>query len=229
MKPLIIKVKGNDTVGFCVRPTQTPTYNDTIMHSQVYVDVSQLSIQVINSCNTSFLIPAQEVFRQNDADGSTFNGSIKETLIPAMQTVNIPIYYNGAFKTAYTNFATYQFALTGINGIFTVIVVAQLPNQIGTISDITFDDPNRYSRTFTATDFNTHFTDPDNNDTIATVAFFGNVSTLWYNGNPYIADTEIPLSEINAGNVFHRAPDVNQLVTTVINYRIKDSNGNIIT
>ena len=57
---------------------------------------------------------------------------------------------------------------------------------------------------------------------------YGNVNNLRYNNIGYAENTEIPISDIQAGKVVFNAPNQNALSSINISYKIKDSKGKII-
>lgn len=224
-RPLILKVKGKDTIIKCLQPDNTSTYIDGITKAFLYTNVSQKSIVVKNICDTGFILPAQVIFTQNDNLGSTFEASINDTLIPPQSTVNVPVYYNGIYNGA-SNSPIYNFMLNGLPIVYQLLV--NIPNTEGTITDILLELGNRVNRAFLPTDFTSHHTDIDG-DTIVSVFLYGNVSTITFNDLPYISDTEVFMIDIQAGKLKHIAPDTNNYVENMPNYKIKDSFGNIIT
>lgn len=59
------------------------------------------------------------------------------------------------------------------------------------------------------------------------ISFWGDVSTITYNGLPYVANTFIPYFDIVSGKVVHNAPDTNNATNYGIYYNVKDANGNL--
>jgi len=224
-KNLVLKIKGKDTIIKCLVPDNSSTYIDGITKAFDYQNVSQKSIIVKNICDTSFILPAQELFAQNDNLGSTFKASINDTLIAAQSSVAVPVYYNGIYNGISLN-PIYNFILNGTSMAYQLLV--NVPDTVGTITDIVLDLGNRISRTFLPTDFTSHHTDIDG-DTLVSVFLYGNVSTITYNNTPYIADAEITMMDIQAGMLKHIAPDTNNYVENAPFYKVKDSQGNIIT
>lgn len=221
---LVLKIKGKDTIIKCLKPDNSSTYLDTIVKGLDYNDISQKVITVVNTCNTSFVLPAQTLFTQNDNLGSTFSASIKDTIIQANSMSDVPVYYNGKYNGTNNN-PQFDFVLNGTTIHYKLIV--SVPNTIGTISDFNISLGNRVGYTFTANDFISHHNDIDG-DTINSVSVYGNVSTIRYNSNPYIIGTDVPLTDIQQGRLQHYAPDTNPIVITEVLYSVKDSLGNII-
>ena len=225
MKTLTLKIKGNNTIGNCIKVVNTSTYTDTITKNQQYNNVSTKSIRVINNCNTAFLLSGKTLFTQQDNLGSTFTASINDTNIGANATVDIPIYYNGVYKGTDIS-PVYIFTLNGYNITYNLNI--NIPDTLGDISDFTVSLNNRQNYTFKVLDFTSHYSDIDG-DTISSVYFYGNVNNLRYNNIGYIENTEIPISDIQAGKVVFNAPNQDVLSSININYKVKDNKGKIIT
>ena len=224
MKTLTLKIKGNNTIGNCITVNNTSSYTDTIIKNQQYNNVSTKSIRVINNCNTAFLLSGKTLFTQQDNLGSTFTASINDTNIGANATVDIPIYYNGVYKGTDIS-PVYTFTLNGYNITYNLNI--NIPDTLGDISDFTVSLNNRQNYTFKVVDFTSHYSDI-NGDTISSVYFYGNVNNLRYNNIGYVENTEIPISDIQAGKVVFNAPNQDALSSININYKIKDNKGKII-
>ena len=225
MKTLTLKIKGNNTIGNCITVNNTSSYTDTIIKNQQYNNVSTKSIRVINNCNTAFLLSGKTLFTQQDNLGSTFTASINDTIIGANATVDIPVYYNGIYKGTDIS-PVYTFTLNGYNITYNLNI--NIPDTLGDISDFTVSLNNRQNYTFKVLDFTSHYSDIDG-DTISSVYFYGNVSNLRYNNIGYVENTEIPISDIQAGKVVFNAPNQDALSSININYKVKDNKGKIIT
>ena len=224
MKTLTLKIKGIDTIGNCIKVVNTSTYTDTITKNQQYNNVSTKSIKVTNNCNKDFLLSGKTLFIQQDNLGSTFTASINATTISANTTVDIPVYYNGVYKGTDIS-PVYTFTLNGYNITYNLNI--NIPDTLGDINDFTISLNNRQNYTFKVLDFTSHYSDIDG-DTISSVYFYGNVNNLRYNNIGYVENTEIPISDIQAGKVVFNAPNQDVLSSININYKIKDNKGNII-
>ena len=224
MKTLTLKIKGIDTIGNCIKVVNTSTYTDTITKNQQYNNVSIKSIRVVNNCNTDFLLSGKTLFTQQDNLGSTFTASINATTISANTTVDIPVYYNGVYKGTDIS-PVYTFTLNGYNITYNLNI--NIPDTLGDINDFTISLNNRQNYTFKVIDFTSHYSDIDG-DTISSVYFYGNVNNLRYNNIGYVENTEIPISDIQAGKVVFNAPNQDVLSSININYKVKDNKGKII-
>ena len=224
MKTLTLKIKGIDTIGNCIKVVNTSTYTDTITKNQQYNNVSTKSIKVTNNCNKDFLLSGKTLFIQQDNLGSTFTASINATTISANATVDIPVYYNGVYKGTDIS-PVYTFTLNGYNITYNLNI--NIPDTLGDINDFTISLNNRQNYIFKVLDFTSHYSDI-NGDTISSVYFYGNVNNLRYNNIGYVENTEIPISDIQAGKVVFNAPNQDALSSINISYKIKDNKGKII-
>ena len=224
MKTLTLKINGIDTIGNCIQVDNTATYVDTITKNQQYNNVSVKSIRVVNHCNKEFLLSGKTLFTQQDNLGSTFTASINATTISANTTVDIPVYYNGVYKGTDIS-PVYTFTLNGYNITYNLNI--NIPDTLGDISDFTVTLTNKQNYTFKVLDFTSHYSDVDG-DTISSVYFYGNVNNLRYNNIGYVENTEVPISDIQAGKVTFIAPNQDVLSSININYKVKDNKLNII-
>ena len=224
MKTLTLKIKGNNTIGNCITVNNISSYTDTIIKNQQYNNVSVKSIRVVNNCNKDFLLSGKTLFTQQDNLGSTFTATINDTTISANTTVDIPVYYNGVYKGTDIS-PTYTFTLNGYNVTYNLNI--NIPDILGTISNFTVSLTNKQDYTFKILDFTSHYSDVDG-DTISSVYFYGNVNNLRYNNIGYVENTEIPISDIQAGKVIFKAPNQDIMSSININYKVKDNKGKII-
>lgn len=224
MKTLTLKIKGIDTIGNCIKVVNTSSYTDTIIKNQQYNNVSVKSIRVVNNCNKDFLLSGKTLFTQQDNLGSTFTATINDTTISANTTVDIPVYYNGVYKGTDIS-PVYTFTLNGYNITYNLNI--NIPDTLGTIRDFTVTLSNKQDYTFNVLDFTSHYYDVDG-DSISSVYFYGNVSNLRYNNIGYIENTEIPISDIQAGKVIFKSPNQDIMSSININYKVKDNKGKII-
>ena len=224
MKTLTLKIKGINTISNCITVNNTFSYTDTIIKNQQYNNVSVKSIRVVNNCNTDFLLSGKTLFIQQDNLGSTFTATINDTNILANTTVDIPVYYNGVYKGTDIS-PVYTFTLNGYNITYNLSI--NIPDILGDINDFTITLNNKQNYIFKVVDFTSHYSDI-NGDIINSVYFYGNVNNLRYNNIGYVENTEIPISDIQAGKVVFNAPNQNVLSSININYKIKDNKGNTI-
>ena len=228
MKELRLKVKGIDTIEGCLSADNSSIYTDTIEKGLLYTNVTTKTIRVTNICDTSFSLAAKILFTQTDAFGSTFMASIDTTTIPANSFIDVPVFYNGTYKS--NNLApSYSFTINGSTIIYDLAVnVVAPPDVPGTITDFAISKDNRENHVFVPSDFTSHHTDADG-DTVTHVAFNGTVSSLKYNGAAYVPNTFISMADVLASKLVSTAPLSDLLTTTTLTYKVKDSKNNIIS
>lgn len=93
-------------------------------------------------------------------------------------------------------------------------------------NDINLTTPNRTDKVIKSTDILPNVSDFDN-DAITEIALYGNVSSFRYMGSPYTEGTFIPISSLSNDSLKSVANDQNDSYTVTVQYRVKDSNGNI--
>lgn len=226
MKILKLTVKAIDTLVNCLVLDNTSTYTDAIDKNKVYVNVSTNSIKVENKCNTDFSLSGKVLFVQTDVFGSTFTATTNTINIPANSEVDIPVYYNGVYKGD-SLIPIYSFTINGKVVLYSLTVTELPPEETGTISNFEYTLNNRIDYTFKKLDFTSHYIS-GGTYVIETVSLTGNVSRLKYNGTTYVSGTDIPLSGINNGLLVHVAPLEDIEKESIINYSIKDTDGNIL-
>jgi hypothetical protein len=101
----------------------------------------------------------------------------------------------------------------------------ETPIQTPVVTDIPFSIGNRAVKTFTLTDFTSHYTDPQS-DPLASIRLTGNVVGYKLNGVAYVADTEVTAANITAGQLTYTGDNVDTLYTYTTPYQAKDSQGN---
>lgn len=225
MKELRLKIQGIDTIEGCLSVDNSSTYTDSIVKDLPYTNIAGRKIRVTNTCNTAFSLSARTVFTQSDAFGSTFTASINTTVVPPNSYVDMTVYYNGIYKSTdlapfYTftiNNKVVQYALT-----ITVIPPADIP---GTLENFSISRANRQDYNFTIADFVNHHHD-DNGDTVTDVLFSGDVSTISYDSQAYVANTWVAIA--NANKFKFMAPSTDALITTTLTYKVRDSKGNTV-
>lgn len=225
MQPFELKIKEKDTIIKCLKVDNAVNYEDTIIKNTMYNNISTQTIQVTNSCKTTFVLPAQTLFIQQDNLGSTFKASIDNVPILSGQTVNVPVYYNGIYKGV-SLAPVYAFILNGATVGYKLNVINN--DILGVISNFIIEKNNGENHVYSASDFLSHYNDPDIGDTIAKVMFFGDVSRLRYNGLVYIEGQEIPIDDIQLGLLVYLAPTVDTQIEVVLVYKVRDTNNNII-
>lgn len=225
MQIIELKIKGKDNVVRCIVVDNGNTYEDSIIKYLNYSNTTTQQIRVTNRCRTTIILPMQDLFLQQDNLGSTFKASIDNTPIPAGQTINVPVYYNGKYKGASSS-PIYQFIINGATVSYKLNVINN--DIIGTIESFIIEKESGELHTYTLSDFLSHYNDPNIGDTISTVMFFGAVDGLRYNNVAYIEGEEIPVSEIDLGKLTYLAPNTDDEVNITFTYKVRDTNNNII-
>ena len=100
----------------------------------------------------------------------------------------------------------------------------QPPIHTITTTNIVINLSNGATYTFTANDFLNHFNDSDPTHILEEVRLNNNVSNISYQGNPYVAGTWIPLSNIT--QLTFTSPNQNGTYTQIIPWQGKDNFGN---
>lgn len=99
------------------------------------------------------------------------------------------------------------------------------PIQTPTVTDIPFSIGNRAVKTFTLTDFTSHYTDPQS-DPLASIRLTGNVVGYKLNGVAYVANTEVTAANLSAGQLTYTGDNIDTLYTYTTPYQAKDSQNN---
>lgn len=222
---LELKIKGKDTIIRCLLVDNSNMYEDTITKYANYNNISTKTIKVTNKCKTGLVLPMQELFMQQDNVGSTFKARIDNTPIPAGQTVDVPVYYNGIYRGA-SLAPVFNFIINGTPVIYKLNVVNN--DILGTIESFLIEKENGEDHVFTMNDFLSHYNDPDITDTIRSVSFTGNVLSLRYQGVAYVVGTEVPVSDIILGQLVNIAPAYAGELEVTFTYKVTDTNDNII-
>lgn len=223
MKQLKIIIKARDIVENCIVVLDT-VYTDVILRNHQYFNSTQKSLRVKNNCATALTLPARTLFTQTDNNGSTFKGTINNTLIGAGATVNVPVYYNGEYKSNIFT-ATYNFTL--VNTYITYSINTSNNDLPGSIGNLTLESGNRVNRPFTVADFTNIYSDPDGNQ-IAFVIIEGGVGHIQYNNAPYVSGTNVPIADVAAGKLVAIAPNQNAVAVYISTLKVKDDNNLII-
>ena len=85
---------------------------------------------------------------------------------------------------------------------------------------------NRVTYTFTSSDFLTHFIDSQGHP-LKNITITGTTTGYKYNGVPYVAGTEIPIADINAGQLVYQSDNIDTAYVKTVNYVAKDSLDNV--
>lgn len=211
---LIINVAGiGETYETCVKLQPSTNYTDSIIRDTLYAGQSPKHITVVNTCETAFIVPAQNIFTDTN-NGGNFIASISATTIQGNSTINIPVAYNGTYKGTNNN-PVYNLSLNGSTATYTLTILTADSPPI--TQDNTINLANRVNATITSS--NLIYSDP-NSDPVTNVRFFGDVSKLYTDSGlttPYVANTELPIGFA----LYFKAPDQDAAATYQVSYNVK--------
>ena len=106
------------------------------------------------------------------------------------------------------------------------LVINLTYNSKPVATDIVLSTPNRTTRIIRPEDILPNVSDFDG-DAITDIMFYGNVSAIRYNGNPYVEGTFIPFIDLSNNLLTVLANDQNEPYDINLQYSVKDSQGNI--
>lgn len=198
------------TYGECIKLAPGQTYTDIIYKDLNYTGVTPKFVTVVNTCNKEFTVPATTLFTYNG-----FTASIADTVVPANQTVNIPVIYNGTYTGNAPETLRGTISINGSTANYEVTV--KLQDRPPVTQDNTINLNNREDAIVTSV--NLIYSDPDD-DPVTNVRFTGDVSRLFTDPGrtvPYVAGTELPISF----TLYFKAPDQDPEYRYEVTYAVK--------
>ena len=203
---------------------QGEDFSATIKTKKIYRNFeSEFSVTVINS-GSSETLPKTLLFTDNYAC-ATFKVYLKETLIPIGESEVILI-FDGIYKR--DTCTEKNISLNGSNGILKINCSGsgggENPLEKPVIQNKNISLNNRTNLNFNDVNFPSLYYSPIASP-LTEISFWGDVSTLTYNGIPYVANTFIPFSDIS--DVLHIAPNVDTATNYGIYYSVKDADGSV--
>ena len=203
---------------------QGEDFSATIKTKKIYRNFeSEFSVTVINS-GASETLPKTLLFTDNYAC-ATFKVYLKETLIPIGESEVILI-FDGIYKR--DTCTDKNISLNGSNGVLKINCSGsgggENPLEKPVIQNKNISLNNRTDLNFTDVNFPSLYYSPIASP-LTEISFWGDVSTLTYNGIPYVANTFIPFSDIS--DVLHIAPNVDTATNYGIYYSVKDADGSV--
>ena len=201
---------------------QGEDFSATIKTKKIYRNFeSEFSVTVINS-GASETLPKTLLFTDNYAC-ATFKVYLKETLIPIGESEVILI-FDGIYKR--DTCTDKNISLNGSNGVLKINCSGSGGNPLEkpVIQNKNISLNNRTDLNFTDVNFPSLYYSPIASP-LTEISFWGDVSTLTYNGIPYVANTFIPFSDIS--DVLHIAPNVDTATNYGIYYSVKDADGSV--
>ena len=105
------------------------------------------------------------------------------------------------------------------------LVINLTYNSKPVAADMVLSTPNRTTRIIRPEDILPNVSDFDG-DAITDIMFYGNVSAIRYNGNPYVEGTFIPFIDLSNNLLTVLANDQNEPYDINLQYSVKDAQGN---
>lgn len=204
---------------------QGADFSATIQTKKIYRSFeSAFTVTVINNGSAGENLPKTLLFTDNYAC-ATFKVYLKETLIPIGESEVILI-FDGIYKR--DTCTDKNISLNGSNGILKINCSGsgggENPLEKPVIQNKNISLNNRTNLNFNDVNFPSLYYSPIASP-LAEISFWGDVSTITYNGTPYIANTFIPFSDIS--DVLHIAPNVDSATNYGVYYSVKDADGNL--
>ena len=203
----------DDTYIDCIALGNGINYTDTIIKDYNYTGQTSKVIKIVNNCNTSFVLNAQNIFTETSS-GSNFVASVNTTTIPGNTTVDVPVYYNGSYKGSSLTLV-YTINVNGTTATYTLNVT--VPDSEPVTQDVKLPLANRKNKTLSSLDL--IYYDPDG-DPITNVRFIGDTSRLYTDSgytNNYVSGTELPINFV----LYYKAPDQDALYSYQVQYNVK--------
>ena len=200
-------------------------FSATIKTKKIYRNFeSEFLVTVINNGSASETLSKTLLFTDNYAC-ATFKVYLKETVVPVGESEVILI-FDGIYKRdTCTNKAI---SLNGSNGILKINCSGsgggENPLEKPVIQNKNVSLNNRTDLNFTDVNFPSLYYSPIASP-LTEISFWGDVSTIAYNGVPYVANTFIPFNDIN--NVLYIAPNVDSATNYGVYYSVKDADSNL--
>lgn len=204
---------------------QGEDFSATIKTKKIYRNFeSEFSVTVINNGSASENLPKNLLFTDN-YQCATFKVYLKETVVPVGESEVILI-YDGIYKR--DTCTDKNISLNSSNGVLKINCSGsgggENPLEKPVIQNKNISLNNRTNLNFNDVDFPSLYYSPIASP-LTEISFWGDVSTLTYNGTPYVANTFIPFSDIS--DFLHIAPNVDTATNYGIYYSVKDADGNL--
>lgn len=222
MAKLEISVSAKDmTSDDCVR-LKTYEYYDSIVKAKDYQGETQINITLKNNCDKIVTVPSFQLF-ENTENGGNFTATVNTFVIQALQTVSVPLLYNGMYlgDEALLN---YMVELNGVSCAFIINVTEEnqsKPKPI--ISDISLECDNRDNTMISIETFTNGYSEDNKN--IDCVYLYGDIENVLFNNSAYIEGTAIPVSMISQGALFFIPSNTDNSSKTYISWSAQDVDG----
>lgn len=99
-------------------------------------------------------------------------------------------------------------------------------NSLPNIQDIIVETPNRTMYVFQASDFDSKYSDYDN-DALTEIQINGDVSGIQLDGEPIQSGQWIAMGDVNAGNLWYVPENRSDMYEKNLTWKAKDQHGNI--
>lgn len=203
---------------------QGEDFSATIKTKKIYRNFeSEFSVTVINSGASENLLKTL-LFTDNYAC-ATFKVYLKGGVVPSGES-EVTLIYDGIYKRdACTD---KNISLNGSNGVLKINCAGsgggENPLEKPVIQNASVSLNNRTDFNFNDFNFTSLYYSPIASP-LTEISFWGDVSTINYDGVPYVANTFIPFTDIN--DVLHIAPNVDSATNYGVYYSVKDADGNL--
>lgn len=205
---------------------QGDDFSATIKTKKIYRNFeSEFTVTVVNS-GASETLPKTLLFTDN-YECATFKVYLKGGVVPNGES-EVTLIYDGIYKRDVC--AEKEISLNGSNGVLKINCSGSgggsgdNPLEKPVIQNASVSLNNRTDFNFTDFNFTSLYYSPIASP-LTEISFWGDVSTITYNGVPYVANTFIPFADIN--DVLHIAPNVDTATNYGIYYSVKDAEGNV--
>lgn len=194
----------------------------TIKSKKIYRNFeSEFTITVVNN-GASETLPKTLLFTDNYGC-ATFKVYLKQTVVPNGES-EVTLIYDGIYKRDVCT--EKEISLNGSESILKINCAGSGggDNEKPIVQNKMVSLNNRTNLDFNNVGFTLGYYSPIASP-LTEISFWGDVSTITYNGVPYVANTFIPFTDIN--NVLHIAPNVDSATNYGIYYSVKDADGNM--
>ena len=201
---------------------QGEDFSATIKTKKIYSNFeSEFSVTVINS-GASETLPNTLLFTDNYAC-ATFKVYLKGGVVPNGES-EVTLIYDGIYKR--DTCTDKAISLNGSNGVLKINCAGggENPLEKPVIQNTSVSLNNRTDFNFTDFSFTSLYYSPIASP-LTEISFWGDVFTITYDGDSYVANTFIPFADIN--DVLHIAPNVDSATNYGIFYSVKDAEGNV--
>lgn len=196
----------------------------TIKTKKIYRNFeSEFTITVINN-GDSEILPKTLLFTDNYGCAN-FKVYLKQTIVPNGES-EVTLIYDGIYKRDVCT--EKEILLNGSESILKINCSGSGggDNEKPIVQNKMVSLNNRTNLYFNNVGFTLGYYSPIASP-LTEISFWGDISTITYNGLPYVANTFIPYADVVSGNVVHNAPNTDNAVNYGVYYSVKDAEGNV--